>query len=143
MKIKKNNKTIIYGLLFLCLIFLFSINFISSYTNVVSTADYARLSTGDDYRIEKYTKRVDYTGTYDDLFLPLKTQAEWDAFVSNPPSGITITDYTCEMTGTTNWDPSGIYGCSGSNKRCYGGVCRIFSNALSKLFFNVKSVILL
>lgn len=28
------------------------------------------------------------------------------------------------MIGSTNWNPSNVYDCSGTNKRCYGGVCR-------------------
>jgi hypothetical protein len=103
-----------------------AIKLVESYTSI-TTQESFRLIPGTEYRFQKYSTdlRIFYSSAgSNDLFLPLKTQAEWTAFFNYHPSTIEITTLTCSIVGTTNWNPYDIYDCSGSNKRCYGGVCR-------------------
>ncbi len=136
-EIEKKKKFLILNLIILLLIFVlfFLLIFVeSAYTNIGSV-EYYRLVAGNEYRFSKYSgiggyggyTRIIYSSGLD-LFLPLKTNAEWSAFYNYKPSTITFTYPTCEMVGNTNWGPpAGIYGCTASNQRCYGGVCRTCS----------------
>ncbi|MDD4563543.1 MAG: hypothetical protein PHF09_01540 [Candidatus Nanoarchaeia archaeon] len=134
-KIERKNKFLILNLIILLLIFvLFLLIFVESVYTDIGSVEYYRLVAGNEYRFSKYSGIGGYAGytriVYSsglDLFLPLKTNAEWSAFYNYKPSTVTITYPTCEMIGTTNWGTSGIYSCSGANQRCYGNVCRTCS----------------
>lgn len=131
-KIERKNKFLILNLIILLLIFvLFLLIFVESVYTDIGSVEYYRLVAGNEYRFSKYSGIGGYAGytriVYSsglDLFLPLKTNAEWSAFYNYKPSTVTITYPTCEMIGATNWGTSGIYSCSGANQRCYGNVCR-------------------
>jgi hypothetical protein len=133
----KKNKFLILNLVILLLLFvLFLLIGVNAYIQINDNnlSAGARLVPGNEYRFtsapayRNVDLRIFYSsGATNDIFMPIKTQAEWSAFYSYHPSTVEITTLSCSMVGTTNWNPTGIYGCSGTNKRCYGGVCRTCS----------------
>ena len=72
--------------------------------------------------------RTDY-----DIFVPVKTLAEWQAFINSIqnesyPQNVVLSPCVeiCYLAGvpqTTNWGAN-LYGCVGFNRRCYQGDCK-------------------
>ena len=63
------------------------------FANLTYSQDYYRINNGNTQQIDKfYPCKIVTNNCGNDIFIPIKTQAEWDAFSSNLPSGVTLSD---------------------------------------------------